>query len=86
MSTRKCEITLNCFAAVFLGENVVDLKREWKGKLRQPTVFSAPRSSFPDTSNQFTIHCRVESDSELALLMSRRAFDCITPSKVPMCK
>ena len=83
MSTGECEITLNCFAPVFLGENVVDLKRKWKGKLRQPTVFAAPPSCPLTLRASSRFIAEWNQIPSFSLLMSRRPFDCITPSKVP---
>ena len=77
------EIAGGGFSPVLLGHDVVNLKRQRQGKFRHAAVFAMPTSSRSNRPRQFLIHCRAKSGS---VVRRRRALDCITPRRMPMCR
>jgi hypothetical protein len=81
MRARERKILLNGFSAMFLREDVVDLKRQREGKLRNQAVLATTGGATPDPSDKRSIHC-VEALS--VVLRSLLALDCMIPSRLPM--
>src|SRR6478672_1475180 len=58
--TRECEIAQKGFASMLLCDDVVDLKRQRKRKLRNAAIFAAISGSLANRAGQLPIHCRAE--------------------------
>jgi Carboxypeptidase regulatory-like domain len=69
------------FSAVFLCKDVVDLKRQREGKLRNEAVLTAISSATPDLPDKLPIHC---GETPPVVARSLRARDCITARRLPM--
>ena len=80
--TRQCEIALLGLASVLLGKNVIYLKWQWEGKLRDQTVLAPIGSPLPDDSGKAPIH-GATAFSFFKRLLAR---DCTTARRLPMCK
>jgi len=84
MGTGQREITIHRRTPVFFGQNMVELKRERKGGLRQSTILTLFSGSFANQSNQFPRHCG--RDEEPVCFKNWRALDCMTARRLPTCK
>jgi len=82
VSTSQRKITFNCFAAVLLSTHVIHLKGQGERRLRERTIFAAVSGSFSNSPRQFPVHCWLEG----ACFNSRRATDCITAKRLPICR
>jgi len=79
----ECEIAGNGLSPVLLGDNVVDLKGQRQCRLWNAAVFTPSSGSLSNGLSEFPIHWRAKSGSDLR---RRRALDCITPKRIPMCR
>jgi hypothetical protein len=79
----ECEIAGNGLAPVLLRNDVVNLKGQRQCRLWNAAVFTPFSGSLSNGLSEVSIHWRAKSGSDLR---RRRALDCITPKRIPMCR
>lgn len=80
---RERQIFFYCLSAMFLSEDMVDLKRQRESELRNQAVLATIASASPDLLDEFPIHCEATLP---VFFRSLRARDCITPRRLPICR
>jgi len=77
------EIARNGLSPVLLSNDVVNLKGQRQCRLWNVAVFTPSSGSLSNGLSEFSIHWRAKSASDWR---RRRALDCITPKRIPMCR
>lgn len=83
MRARQRQVIQMRLANVLSGDDVIDLEWQRQRELWETTVLATSTGAFVHALSQLAIQWGVETD---AVLRKRRALDCITPSRNPICK
>ncbi len=83
MRASKRKVFFHALPAMLFSKDVVNLKRQGKGELRNQAVFASTTGAGPDSPEKLPSHTSLTLP---VLLRNLRARDCMTASRLPMCR